>query len=64
MAGGIWLRILAAAIVALGGLLIARSPGVALTTDQLGALIFAAAVFWAFRQIGRHFDQRERDGGE
>jgi hypothetical protein len=48
-----------AALVGLGGLLLAREREVALTTEQLGLLIFIAAVAYAFLLIGRHFDRRE-----
>lgn len=60
MSLGEWVRMVVAALVALGGLLLAREQAVALTTEQLGLLIFVLAVVYAFLLIGRHFDRQER----
>jgi len=57
---GEWVRMVAAALVGLGGLLLARERKVALTTEQLGLLIFVLAVVYAFLLISRHFDRQER----
>ncbi len=64
MSLGEWIRIVVAALVALGGLLLAREQGVALTKEQLGLLIFILAVAYAFLLIGRYFDRQERRPGE
>lgn len=58
---GDWGRILLAAVVGLGGLLLARGREAVLTTDQLGVLIFIVALFYIYRRIAHHFDRR--DGG-
>ncbi len=58
---GEWGRIAAAVVIGLGGLLLAREREDVLTTDQLGVLIFILAVFYVYRRVAHHFD--ERDGG-
>lgn len=58
---GEWGRIVAAAVIGLGGLLLARHREDVLTSDQLGVLIFLVALFYIYRCIAHHFD--ERNGG-
>ncbi len=59
---GEWVRIVAAACVGLGGLLLARQREDVLTTDQLGTLIFILAVFYIYRRVAHYFDRRDGAG--
>lgn len=56
---GDWTRIVVAAAIGLGGLLLAREREEALTTDQLGVLIFLLAVLYVYRCVARAFDRRD-----
>lgn len=58
---GEWGRIGAAAVIGLGGLLLARQRQDVVTTEQLGVLIFIVAVFYIYRCVAHHFDRQ--DGG-
>ena len=60
MSFGEWFRILLAGAVGLAGLLLARRQETALTTEQLGLLIFALAVAYVFLLVSRYFDWQDR----
>lgn len=61
MGFGEWARIVAAAALGFGGLLLARTREDVLTTDQLGVLIFIVALLYIYRRVAHHFDRRDGD---
>ncbi len=65
MSFGEWARIVLAAVVGLGALLLLRGQEALLTIDELGVLVFLAAYGYALLQVRRHFDRHEgRSDGE
>ena len=57
MTTGLMLRILGAGVVAILGLLLGASHAIHITNEHAGVAIALAAAFYAYREIGRHFDR-------
>ena len=55
---GEWVRVAMAALVALGGLVMARERAELLTTEHVGIALFLGAVAYAMLRVSRHFDRR------
>ncbi|HYF06739.1 MAG TPA: hypothetical protein VD970_03905 [Acetobacteraceae bacterium] len=56
MTAGLMLRLGAAFVVALAGLLLGASHSIHITNEHVGVAIALAAVIYAYREIGRYFD--------
>ena len=61
METGLILRLVAAILLALGGLLLATRSHFEVSAEQVGLLVVVLAVIWAYRIVAAHFDRADHE---